>query len=280
MYILLANSFMSSFLWAALGLAIAAILGYFIGNLTKKTTVVEEVAETDTSGLEKEIQALEKKLSNAEKNYDKLRKERNRINEKLTDKSEAYEELLKEFKQAKIEMEDKLADYNALEKRKDQIEEKYSRFKIDYDAIKKEILNERNEKNSFRNKAKRAEKELEDFRNRLITEQKRSAQLQASLDELETVHKKLEDLRINYKVQSRKVKKLEKDCQYWEDQHYKTHHELTEQRDKYEELLDLNQERHLQILRMREEKKSHLAMIADYKGRFVKLHDEVHNNSK
>ena len=83
---------------------------------------------------------------------------------------------------------------------------------------------------------------------------------------------------MDYKVQSRKVKKLTSDVEYWEKLHYDSQHELTEQREKYEELLDLNQERHLQIQRMREEKNTHLDMIADYKGRFVKLHDEVNKN--
>lgn len=276
----LINTFFSSFTWAAIGLSVAAILGFFIAKLSIKPLEVKEVIETqaDTSDLEKELDQLRKKLQQADKNIDSLKKDKSRWETKFNEKSEAYEALLIEFKEAKIEMEQKLSDYNAMEKRKDQIEAKYSNFKKEYDLIKQELPNERNEKNSWKNKAQRKDKELVDFRNKILAEQKRVAQLQAKLKELEDIQEKLDSLRIDYKVQSRKVKKLISDCEYWEKQHYDTNHELTAQREKYEELLDLNQERHLQILRMREEKKSHLEMIADYKGKFVKLHDEVHKN--
>lgn len=129
----------------------------------------------------------------------------------------------------------------------------------------------------WRNEIDELSRSLKDYQQKLQSSQSSNSQLKSKLATFANSDEQLAEMKTTLKGNEKEIKRLTKDCAYWEKQHYDVHHKLASSLDNIEELKGT-------IVNTTRENKGHLEKQAsmqktldDIKKKLIYANERYHN---
>jgi len=143
-------------------------------------------------------------------------------------------------------------------------------------ANEKFRLNQKDTK-VWRHKIEELNKTIKVQEQKLTSSQHTTTQLKTKLADLTDTEEQLIQMKATLKGNEKEIKRLTKDCAYWEKQHYDTHHKLAASLDEIEafkgKVVSAQQENQGHIAKMTTMKKD----LADIKKKLIYANERYHN---
>ncbi len=275
--------FSISYLFAILSGLALFVFGYLLSNFLKGKSKDWKVQFDE---LNKENQALNKKLNKEHKSAEQFRhkseswkqeyqgsiKELQDLKKEMTTATQAHEEQLsaatQNYNTLKTEKERAVTTAERLQREVDKLKEKYKRDVADGKEWRSERQSLERTLKSTTDKLEKTTTIAEDYKGKY-------AEQAAKINKIRVMEREL-------RVLNTKTKKLEEDVAYWEKKHYDTHHELAELKKREASLVSEYNE--LESLRKGDEilKGNLMSQIQEFKTKFVDINNKyrsmVENN--
>ncbi len=264
-------SLTSTALTALVGLVISALIGFFIGRMFSKggEEWKTKFEQKHTAYLE-----LDKKFKSEGKHLNRLKQESQNWKHKFENLEEDHNTALKELEELKTRLIKETAEKDKLQIELNQVNNAFERLSKEYDELRNKYRADQKDTKAWRTEIERWKSEAEKYKTYFHKTDVRLKELNALLQGRKALEAELEQTRIEYKSQSHLVKQLNKNVKYWEEEHYKTHHELAalkiEMESSTKKAEDLNQ----LINGVRIEKQNLLTMIEEYKTKYIRKNND------
>ena len=261
----------STALTALFGLIISAILGFFIGRFFSNGG-----GEWKTKFEQKNAAYIEldKKFKAEGKHLNRLKQESQNWKHKFENLEESHNKVLAELEELKVKLADETAQKDKLQTELNQLNNAFERLSKEYDELRNKYRAEQKDTKAWRTEIELWKSEAEKYKNYFHKTDVRLKELQAMLKGRKELEAQLEQTRIEFKSQSHLVKQLNKDVKYWEEQHYKTHHELAALKIEMESSTKKTEDLNQLINGVRIEKQNLLTMIEEYKTKFIRKNND------
>ena len=162
------------------------------------------------------------------------------------------------------------------EKSKQTIEELHQRL----NAANDKFRDNQKDTKAWRNEIDELNRSLKDYQQKLKSSHSTSAQLKAKLAAIGDVNEQLIQHKADLKANAKEIKRLTKDCAYWEKQHYDAHHKLASSLDSIEELKGTIQQANAEKQGLQAKEAAMQNTLDDFKKKLIYANERYHNMSQ
>ncbi len=256
-------------------LLVAAIAFFLIGRFLTQRSFSGlqkelETANTELKGSENKLRASEKSLRNLSNEKEKLQTQNVEFKEQLDLLNAQNQELRDRANTSQTDLSKESKEAEMLKRQLDDLKNKLSKANEKNRAQHKTDADWKSEIDQLKRETKRHQSDLSSSKSHVI-------KLKQKLQQIGLDTEELENLRLEVKGNKKEIKRLTKDCSYWEKQHYDTHHKLAaklkEEETMHQQIESVKLEK--QGLEIKEE--NMLKTLADYKQQLIYANERYHN---
>jgi len=226
-------------------------------------------ANAELTTMEKQVRANDKIVQNVTNEKERFSKENVNLNERLTMLSKDNENLRKQLEPMQSGLAKESKQVEVLNRQIEDLKAKLSKA---------------NEKNRLQHKTdadwkaeiEQAKREVKKYQSDITSVKSNNAKLQQKLKQVGIDAEELEKLRSEAKGNAKEIKRLTKDCKYWEKQHYDTHHKLAAQLETEESLKQIIENSKLEKQRLEIKEENMKKTLADYKQQLIYANERYH----
>ena len=256
-------------------LLVAAIAFFLIGRFLTQRRL--SGLQKELSSANAELQGKEKKLRSFEKTSRQLTNEKEKYQTQNVDYKEQLDSLNAQNEELRLRANSSQTDLSKEAKEAEMLKRQLEDLK--------NKLAKANEKNRAQHKTDadwkseidQLKRETKRHQSDLSTSKSHVVKLKQKLQQIGLDTEELENLRLEVKGNKKEIKRLTKDCSYWEKQHYDTHHKLAAKLKEEETMQQQIESVRLEKQGLEIKEENMLKTLADYKQQLIYANERYHN---
>lgn len=243
---------------------------YFGGRSFGALQDAHDQLDGEHQNLQKQYKAIQKGISHADNDRDQAKAKMQSISNEF----DVYKANDRDNKARYTELQAEVSTLRAKNEKSNQtIDDLHNRL----NAANDKFRDNQKDTKAWRNEIDELNRSLKDYQQKLKSSQSSTTQLKTKLAAFTNTEEQLLQIKTTLKGNEKEIKRLTKDCAYWEKQHYDAHHKLAASLDNIEELKGT-------IASAHQVNQGHVAKAAamqkdldDFKKKLIYANERYHN---
>lgn len=230
--------------------------------------------------LQGEHQNLQKQYKSIQKGVSQADQDRDQAKEKLQSLSTEFETYKANDRDSKSRFSQLQGEVLTLRANADKSNQTIEDLHNRLNAANDKFRDNQKDSKAWRNEIEGLNRSLKDYQLKLKSSNSSNAQLKAKLAEIGDVNEQLTQMKADQKANQKEIKRLTKDCAYWEKQHYDAHHKLASSLDSIEELNGTIQQAKVEKQGLQAQEAAMQNTLDDFKKKLIYANERYHNMSQ